>query len=100
MGEKTLRVPAFNVLVMLVLLAPTGYTQEQPAQKPLRFDLTPFIGYRTSMTFPVEPQVTGMHPRVVIDASPSFGVSFGVRLHEEDLIEVRWARQDTYVHSL
>jgi len=73
--------------------------QQQPAPKLLRFDFTPFMGYRTSMSFPVEPHVTGMNPRVVVDASPSYGFSLGMRLHEEDLIEVRWARQDSYVHG-
>jgi hypothetical protein len=29
------------------------------------------MGYRTSMSFPVEPHVTGTNPRVVLDASPS-----------------------------
>jgi hypothetical protein len=57
------------------------------------------MGYRTSMTFPVDPQVTGTNPQVVLDASPSYGVSFGGRPREEDLIEVRWARQDSYVHA-
>ena len=52
------------------------------------------------MSFPVEPHVTGMDRRAVLDASPSYGVSFGVRLRaEEDLIEIRWARQDSYVHA-
>ncbi len=74
--------------------------QQQPEPKPLRFDVTAFQGYRTSMSFPVDPNVTGMNPRAVLDASPSYGVSFGVRLRaEEDLIEIRWARQDSYVHA-
>jgi len=74
--------------------------QQQPEPKPLHFDFTPFIGYRTTMSFPVEPHVTGMNPRVVLDASPSYGVSFGVRLKsEDDLVEIRWARQDSYAHA-
>jgi len=75
--------------------------QQQAEPKPLRFDFTPFIGYRTSMSFPVEPQVTGSNARVVFDAAPTFGFSFGARLtgREEDLIEVRWAHQDSYLHS-
>jgi hypothetical protein len=40
-----------------------------------------------------------MNPRVVVDPSPSYGFSFGVRPREEDLVEVRWARQDSYVHA-
>jgi hypothetical protein len=73
--------------------------QEQPEPKRLRFDFTPFMGYRTSMSFPVEPHVTSMNPRIVVDPGPSYGFSFGARPREEDLIEVRWARQDSYVHA-
>lgn len=76
--------------------------QEPGGPTPLRFDFTSFAGYRTIMTFPVEPHVTGMNPHVVLEASPSFGFSFGARLlpnREEDLIEVRWARQDSYLHT-
>ena len=52
------------------------------------------------MSVPVEPHVTGTNPRVVLDASPSYGVSFGVRLKNEDsLVEIRWARQDSYIHA-
>jgi len=43
--------------------------------------------------------VQGTNPRVVFDASPSFGFAFGVRVREDDLVEVRWTRQDTYVHG-
>ena len=86
-------------LLHLIALPPGLSAQQQTEPRLLRFDFTPFIGYRTSMSFPVEPNVTGTNPRVVVDASPSYGVSFGVRLREEDLIEVRWARQDSYLHS-
>ena len=87
-------------MLLLIALPSALSAQQQPEPKPLRFDFTPFIGYRTSMSFPVEPHVTGMNPRVVLDASPSYGVSFGVRLkNEDDLVEVRWARQDSYVHA-
>ena len=89
-----------TMLVMLALPAALPALGQTPA-KPLRFDLTPFIGYRTGMSFPVEPHVTGTNPRVVLDAAPTFGFSFGARLtgREEDLIEGRWARQDSYLHS-
>jgi len=89
------------VIVMLLIALPSALSAQQlPEPRPLRFDLTPFIGYRTSMSFPVEPHVTGMNPRVVLDASPSYGVSLGMRLaNEGDLVEMRWARQDSYVHA-
>jgi hypothetical protein len=88
-------------IAMLLRIAPSALNaQQQPEPKPLRFDFTPFIGYRTSMSFLVEPHVTGVNPRVILDASPSYGVSFGVWLTaENDLVEVRWARQDSYVHT-
>ncbi len=93
---------AFVVLVMMLLALPSALSAQEPLPepKPLRFDLTPFIGYRTSMSFPIEPRVSGTDPRVTLDASPSYGISFGMRLATEgDLVEMRWARQDSYVHS-
>jgi len=85
---------------LLFALSLTLSAQQEPEPKPLRFEATAFLGYRTSISFPVEPHVTGTNPRVVLDDSPSYGVSFGVRLRaEEDLIEMRWARQDSYLHA-
>ena len=91
------------VIVMLLIALPSSLSAQPeppPAPKPLRFDLTPFIGYRTSMSFPVEPHVMGLNPRVILDASPSYGASFGLRLtNQADLIEIRWTRQPSYVHA-
>ena len=89
---------------MLLLLASSLAISAQDSGRatPLRFDFTSFAGYRSTMTFPVEPHVTGMNPRVVLEASPNFGFSFGVRLlpnREEDLVEARWTRQDSYLHT-
>jgi hypothetical protein len=94
-------IDAFLVIAVLLLgLAPSLRAQQQRQPKPPRFEFTPFLGYRTSMSFPVDPHVSGTNPRVVLDASPSYGASFGLRLHaEEDLVEIRWARQDSYVHA-
>jgi len=88
------------VAVFLTVLPSALSAQQQTEPKPLRFDVTPFIGYRTSMSVPVEPHVTGANPRLAVDASPSYGVSVGRRLrNEDDLVEIRWARQDSYVHA-
>jgi len=90
----------FIATLFLIVLSPAVNAQEQPELKLPRFDFTPFIGYRTSMSFPLDPHVTGTNPRVVLDASPSYGASLGMRLRaEEDLVEIRWARQDSYVHA-
>ena len=92
-----------STIAVLFLLPSSAFlsAQEPPEPKPLRFDFTPFVGYRTIMSFPIEPHVSGTNPRVVIDASPSYGFSLGSRLtgREEDLIEVRWARQDSYLRA-
>src|SRR4029077_18864953 len=99
LAKKTIDMLVF-IAMLLIALPSVLSAQQQAEPKPLRFDFTPFIGYRTSMSFPIEPHVTGTNPRVVLDASPSYGVSFGVRLrNEDDLVEIRWARQDSYVHS-
>lgn len=100
MADKTVVVFALATL-HLISLSPTLTAQEPSEPKPLRHDFALFVGYRTSLSFPLQPQVTGMNPSVVVNAGPSYGVSFGVRLphRDEDLIEVRWARQDSYLHS-
>jgi hypothetical protein len=99
LNKKILNVFVFKATLLLSVLSPALSAQQQPEPKPLRFDFTPFIGYRTSISFPMEPHVSGMNPRVVVDASPSYGVSFGVRLEEDGLVEIRWARQNSYIHS-
>jgi hypothetical protein len=77
-----------------------AYAQQQAELKPLRFEFTPFVGYRTSMSFQIEPHVSSTNPSVLLEASPSYGASFGVRLREDDLVEIRWARQDSHIHSV
>jgi len=88
------------ILVFLSLALPPGLEGQQKFEpKSFRFDFTPFVGYRTSMTFPIDLHVTGTNPRVIIDASPSYGASFGLRPREEDVVEIRWARQDSSIHA-
>ena len=98
MGLHKVRTNCTVFFLLLIALSPALRAQQQPEPKPLRFDVTPFIGYRTSMSIPIVPHVTGTNPSAVLDASPSYGVSFGVRLEEDGLVEIRWARQDSYVH--
>ena len=89
------------VVIILVLcpgeLASQAATHPASQTKPLRIDVTPLIGYRTSMTFPAGQNGVATSG-LSLDASPSYGVAAGVRLDEEDLVEFRWARQDTHVH--
>lgn len=41
--------------------------QEPAESKPLRFDLTPLIGYRTSVTSLIQPEVRGSNARIVFE---------------------------------
>jgi hypothetical protein len=90
------------VVLAVILIAPAvaaqtdGNSQAQP--KRLRFDFTPSAGYRTSMSFAIPSQVDRSNSQVIFESSPSYGIAFGMRLDEEDLVEFRWARQDTYMH--
>ncbi len=96
--QKVVKCVFFATLLLLVLSVHLTAQSSDPG--PLRFEVTPFIGYRTGISFPVEPHVTGMNPRVIINASPSYGLSFGVRLrNKDDLVEIRWAGQDSHLHS-
>jgi hypothetical protein len=98
MAKKT--AAALVIVALLWIALPPALSAQQPEPTPPRFEFTPFLGYRTSMSFPVEPHVSGTNPRVILDASPSYGASFGMRLRNEaDLVEIRWARQDSYVHA-
>ena len=101
MAKRGIAVLVCIAALLLIAFPPVLDAQMQPEIRILHFDVTPYIGYRTSMSVSVEPHVTGMNPRVVLDANPSYGVSFGVRLrNEDDLVEMRWARQDSYVHTV
>ena len=97
--KKTIDTLVYLATHLFIVLSPALSAQQQSQPKPLRFDFTPFAGYRTSMSFLTEPSVFGTSPRLVLDASPSYGASFGVLLPEDGEVEVRWARQDSYIHS-
>ena len=62
------------------------------------FDLTALFGYRTTVSFPIDPAVQGSNAKVVFDSGPSYGFSAGMRFHDDDVIEFRWARQDSHAH--
>jgi len=71
--------------------------QTQPEPRPWGIDITPQFGYRTSMTVTAEPEVEGATAKVVFDANPAYGVGFGVRFYDTNVVEFRWSRQDTQV---
>ena len=91
------RCPALLALLTIscALSAQTG-NEELAQPKLLRFDFTALVGYRTSVSSLIQPEAEGSSSRIVFDANPTYGLAFGVRLDEENLVEFRWARQDTH----
>jgi len=49
------------------------------------------------MGFNTDIGVEGAPGRVSFESTPSFGVGAGVRYNDEDVVEFRWARQNTYM---
>ena len=81
---------------MVVSSSPLA-AQYQPDIKVLPFEFTPQVGYRSVMNFATEPTVEGTTAKVVLESSPSKALAFGFRLNDEDVVEIRWVRQDTQV---
>jgi hypothetical protein len=87
---------SLTVLAVFAAASLSGQTSGEP--KYPRFDFTPQAGYRTDISFPIEPHVQGTNPQLVLDASPSYGFAFGYRIHEDDVVEFRWATQHSTGH--
>ena len=100
--HRLVRTPGCLLVLVITLHSVTLQSQtgtgDQVQTRNLRFDLSALVGYRTSMAFPTEQNLQGFSPRLVLGAKPSYGIAAGVRLDEDDLIELRWARQNTNVH--
>lgn len=81
----------------IVILGSCSLTSQVPTyeESPLRFDFTPLIGYRTILSFPTGQNGQPATPNLVLSDRPSYGFAVGGRLNEEDLVEFRWARQNT-----
>ena len=50
------------------------------------------------MSFTGQLESGATSPRVLVNSGPSYGLAFGMRIDEENLVEFHWARQDTQVH--
>ena len=83
-------------VVTIVSSSPLA-AQYQADTKVYPFEFTPQVGYRTSMTFTAEPTVEGTTAKAVLGSSPSKAIAFGFRLNDEDIVEVRWIRQNADV---
>lgn len=81
--------------VLLLTIGKLVSQEDQNTPRPLRIDVTPLIGYRTSISFPTLTDASGQGTNAVLSEKPSYGFAAGVRLNEEDLVEIRWARQSS-----
>jgi hypothetical protein len=86
----------FLFIVIFTVASPLA-AQSQPSTKIWGADFTPYVGYRTSMSFDTVSEVQGVTPRIVLDSNPSYGLAAGVRFLDENVVEFRWARQDTHM---
>ena len=58
MTKKKIDVLVFSSMLFVLALSPAlSAQQQQDEPKPLRFDFTPFVGYRTGMSFPLAPSL-------------------------------------------
>src|SRR5207249_7350022 len=81
---KNVRICLVGVTLFASSLALVAQQPSEP--NPPRFDLTPLLGYRTPMSFQIEPHVSGTNPRAVFDADPSYGFAFGGHINDEDVV--------------
>jgi hypothetical protein len=90
---------AFPIFIIILFSAAELGGQDNPNEpKPLRIDITPLVGYRSSVTFPTTQDFQAQGTSIVLSEKPSYGFGVGLRLNEEDLVEVRWARQASDIH--
>jgi hypothetical protein len=95
MSEFCQRLLYFGVTLLLI---PAAAAQQPADTNRPSFDLTALFGYRTTVSFPLDPTVQGSNARIVFDSDPSYGFAAGMRFHDDDVIEFRWARQDSHAH--
>ena len=91
-----MRVVSILGVVLAVMSCPLA--AQNPPEPLLGIEITPHVGYRTSINFITEPGVDGVNPRVSLDSGPSRGLAVGVRYNDGDVVEFRWSRQDTYMN--
>ena len=83
-----------TALAMLIFPSLLG-AQTVDSAKLLRFDVSALVGYRTSISFSSQPSSGEVSSNLLLDPSLSYGIAFGARIDEDNLVEFRWARQRT-----
>ena len=70
---------------------------QQPEPKYHYWEVAPLFGYRTNITLSTDLMADGTRPKVTFEEGAAYGLSFAGRIHDEDVVEFRWTRQDTNV---
>jgi hypothetical protein len=97
--KRTFAAWVFRIFIAILFSTAGLAGQDNPNEpKRLLVDITPLVGYRSSITFPTTQDFLAQGTTVVISEKPSYGFGVGIRLNEEDLVEVRWARQSSDIH--
>ena len=81
---------------MVMVLMSDPLQAQNSSSRVRNFELAPLIGYRSNITFTTDPVVDGVRTKVGFDEGLAYGFSFGARFNDEDVVEFRWARQDTH----
>ena len=70
--------------------------QDSPRPRLDSFEVTPLASYRSSMRLAIQPTGQGTNPHVTLDENSSYGFSVGMRIRDDDVVDFRWTRQDSY----
>lgn len=71
-------------------------TQAQDLPKYHYWEVTPLFGYRTNISFATDAE-NDVPSKITFEGGAAFGLAFGGRINDEDVIEFRWTRQDAHV---
>jgi opacity protein-like surface antigen len=80
---------------MLMVVMSLPLQAQNKSSKVRNFEIAGLIGYRSNISFNTDPAVDGFYTKVGFDEGLAYGVSFGGRFNDDDVVEFRWARQDT-----
>ena len=86
----------FIACLSILGLSPFLVAQDQSQKWLTRLEITPLASYWGGVHLPVQSNFQGDNREVTLDAGPSYGFALGMRLQDENAIELRWSTQDSH----